>query len=191
MFIYANSCFLSIILKEKLKSHRYRLIHHDPSKTIVNIGGTSDGVGALYRLAKEMGFETTGIVSVRAKKYGGLSKYVDQVYYIKDKLWGGFIEGTNKLSPTSKAMIDSSDLVVGIGGGEIGGDELLSGKKQGKDVIYFPAEMDHEKAIEKAKKAGRPVPKDFSGASHKRMMKSGGNFCTNELVNEAILWTLK
>jgi hypothetical protein len=37
----------------------------DPAKTIVNIGATADGVGAVYQLAKDRGFETSGIVSTR------------------------------------------------------------------------------------------------------------------------------
>ena len=40
----------------------------DPSKTIVNIGATPEGIGAVYELAKRRGFVTTGIISTQAKK---------------------------------------------------------------------------------------------------------------------------
>jgi hypothetical protein len=41
----------------------------DPSKTIVNIGATPEGIGAVYELAKRRGLMTTGIISTQAKKY--------------------------------------------------------------------------------------------------------------------------
>jgi transaldolase len=53
----------------------------DPSKTIVNIGATPEGIGAVYELAKRRGFTTTGIVSTQAKKYDAeLSPCVDYVF---------------------------------------------------------------------------------------------------------------
>src|SRR5215510_10587994 len=39
---------------------------YDPAKTIVNIGATPEGIGAVYELAKRKGFLTTGIVSSQA-----------------------------------------------------------------------------------------------------------------------------
>lgn len=35
----------------------------DPANTIVNIGATPEGIGAIYEMAKRKGFLTTGIVS--------------------------------------------------------------------------------------------------------------------------------
>ena len=90
----------------------------EPSKTIVNIGATLQGIGAVYELAKRRGFITTGIVSTQAKKYDAeLSPYVDYVFYVEDTTWGGFIEGGDRLSPTSTAMVENSDVLIGIGGG--------------------------------------------------------------------------
>jgi hypothetical protein len=37
----------------------------DPKSTIVNIGATAEGVGAIYEVAKRKGFVTAGIVSAR------------------------------------------------------------------------------------------------------------------------------
>jgi len=39
-----------------------------PKKTIVNIGATPEGIGAVYEVAKRKGFLTTGIVSTQAKE---------------------------------------------------------------------------------------------------------------------------
>jgi transaldolase len=59
------------------------LSEFDASKTIVNIGATPEGIGAVYELAKRSGFLTTGILSTRAKKYNAaLSPCVDYVFYV-------------------------------------------------------------------------------------------------------------
>ena len=138
----------------------------EASKTIVNIGATPEGIGAVYELAKRRGVVTTGILSTQAKKYNApLSPCVDYVFYVEDATWGGFIEGSDRLSPTSTAMVENSDLLIGIGGGEVGRDELLAAKRSGKEVRFIPADMNHQKAREKAQKKGLPVPTNFGGAA--------------------------
>ncbi len=138
----------------------------DASKTIINIGATPEGIGAVYELAKRKGFETTGILSTQAKKYNAsLSPCVDYVFYVEDTTWGGLIEGSDRLSPTSTAMVENSDVLIGIGGGEIGRDEMLAAKHSGKEVRFIPADMNHQIARDKAQKKGLPVPTDFGGAA--------------------------
>jgi len=140
----------------------------DPNKTIVNIGATPGGIGAVYPLAKRRGFMTTGIVSTQARKHQTeLSPDVDHVFYVEDETWGGFLEGTDQLSPTSTAMVENSDVIVGIGGGEVGRDELIAARRLGKEVRYFPADMNHQRAIGKAKEKDLPSPTDFSGEAGK------------------------
>jgi len=39
----------------------------EANKTIVNIGGTSEGIGAIYEVARRNGFVTAGIVSTQAQ----------------------------------------------------------------------------------------------------------------------------
>ena len=137
----------------------------DPANTIVNIGATLEGVGAVYELAKKRGFITTGIVSTQARQHAvELSPHVDQVFFVEDKTWGGINEASGQLSPTSTAMVENSDIMIAIGGGSVGRDEMLAAKRLNKDVRYFPADMNHNRAIEKAKKKGLPVPANFSGA---------------------------
>jgi hypothetical protein len=71
----------------------------DPKKTIVNIGTTAEGIGAVYEIAQRKGFSTAGIVSTQAKKNNvKLSPCVDIVFFVKDATWGGFDPQTKRLS---------------------------------------------------------------------------------------------
>jgi Fe-S cluster assembly iron-binding protein IscA len=155
--------------KAKMISQARRILEGlDPKTTIVNIGATPEGIGSVYQLAKSMGFETTGVVSAQAKKYGQASPYVDRVFFVEDESWGGYNRATKELNPTSKVMVDVSDRVVAIGGGEVGADEILAAKLQGKRVDFFEADMSHRLAIEKAAKKGLPEPTNFKGAAAER-----------------------
>jgi hypothetical protein len=137
----------------------------DPANTIVNTGATQVGIGAVYELAKARGFITTGIVSTQAKKYQAeLSHSIDHVFFVEDDTWGGIDEASGRLSPTSTAMVENSHLMIAIGGGSVGRDEILEAKRLKKEVRYFPADMHHQRAIEKATEKGLPAPTDFSGA---------------------------
>jgi hypothetical protein len=146
---------------------RDMLSKHSSETTLVNYGATTGGLGAMYPLAKKMGFVTTGIVSTLALEYpDGISDAVDHVCFIADKQWGGNLPNSNELSPTSKAMVACSNILVAIGGNEISRDELLAGKESGKPIQYFPAEMDHAAAIQRAKRMGLPPPGSFWGSVH-------------------------
>jgi hypothetical protein len=136
----------------------------DPRTTIVNIGATAEGIGSVYEIAKRKGFLTSGIVSTQAKESEvALSPCVDIVFYVKDATWGGFISGTRKLSPTSKAIVENSDMIVAIGGGEVARDELIAARKLGKHVQFIPADMNHQIARDKALKKAEAAPTDFRG----------------------------
>lgn len=129
------------------------LMELDPEQTIVNIGATRSGIGVVYGIANQMGFTTTGIVLSQSRKHDiELSPCVDHMFYVEGTTCGGFLEGSDELSRTSKAMVEASDLIVGIGGGEVGRDEMIVAKQRGKDVRFFPADMDNQRAIEKARK---------------------------------------
>src|SRR5215831_91642 len=150
-----------------LKQAERFLGEYDPAKTIVNIGATPEGIGAVYELAKRKGFLTTGIVSSQARQYNvKLSRYVDYAFYVEDSAWGGLVPGTEELSPTSKAMVENSDVIIGIGGGEVARDELLAARRSGKKVHFIPADMNHQKARESARKKKLPEPTDFRGAAN-------------------------
>ena len=139
----------------------------DPKRTVVNIGATPQGIGAVYEVAKRRGFQTTGIVSTQAKAHNvALSPCVDFVFYVNDSSWGGYLPDGTSLSPTSEAMVTSSDILIAIGGGDVARDELLAAKRLGKRVTFIPADMNHRLAREKAARKGLPEPKDYRGSAH-------------------------
>ena len=151
--------------KGMLETARKVLSRYSPDTTLVNIGVTSSGIGAVYPLAKSMGFTTTGIVTSLALEHpsgvAGISEAVDHICFVADQQWGGNLPHSDQLSPTSRAMVECSDILVGIGGGGISEVEMLAGKAQGKPVYYYPADMNHAAAIRYAKKMGLPPPESF------------------------------
>jgi hypothetical protein len=150
-----------------LQTVREILSRYSPETTLINIGGTEGGIGAAYPVAKSLRFTTTGIVSTKALEDGApISEAVDYVCFINDEGWGGKLPGSDELSPTSRAMVDCSDIMVGIGGGEISRDELAAAREQDKPVHFYPAEVDHAWAIKRAEEAGQPYPKSFWGEAH-------------------------
>jgi len=143
------------------------LLSNSPESALVNIGATSEGLGKAYKLAKSMGFTTTGIVSSLALEYPeSISEYVDHVCFIKDTHWGGRMSDSDEMSPTSKAMVQCSDLMIGIGGNAISRDELLYGKELGKPVKFFAAEVNHEWSLHRARTRNQPDPEHFLGDAH-------------------------
>jgi hypothetical protein len=142
------------------------LDRHAPARTLINIGGTAEGIGQIYALAKGKGFKTLGIVSSLARQEQvPLSACVDTVFFVPDSTWGGELPRGKGLSPTSSAIVLSSDALVGIGGGEVARDELLAARRAGKPVTFIPADMNHQLAREKARSKGQPEPTEFGGAA--------------------------
>lgn len=156
--------------KEMLSQARAILSALDPKTTIINIGATPDGIGAVYEIAKDLGFETIGIVSEKGLTYG-VSTFVDKVFFIQDSSWGGFIPGTNKLSPTSETIIEISDQFIAIGGGQIAAEEMSEALNAGRKVTFIAADMNHNKAITTAQSKGQPIPSDFRGLTQKAWEK--------------------
>ena len=139
----------------------------DPGSTLINDGGTSEGIGSVYSIANARGFPSVGIVSsLLERDKADLSADADRIYIIADDSWGGLmVDG--KLSPTSLAMVGASDEMVAIGGDKIARDELFAAKAAGKPVRYIPADMNHEAARRKARKNGKAEPRDFRGAAYR------------------------
>lgn len=160
---------LRLLMNGPLTTHRVKpsdSLINVPKKAIVNIGATSPGIGAVYALAKDMGFETTGIVSTQAKEQKvEISPHVDRVFYVADDSWGGLKENTQILTATSATLVQCSDIVVGIGGGRVARDEMIAARREGKTIKYIPADMHHEAAINKARMMGLSIPTNFRGAA--------------------------
>jgi methylmalonyl-CoA mutase cobalamin-binding subunit len=144
---------------------REQLARFAPQSTTICAGATAEGIGMVYPIARRKGFRTIGIVSSRAEaESAAMSDDVEVVYVVKDSTWGGR-QGT-QLSPTSEAMVKACDEMIGIGGGVIARDELEEARRRGKPVTFFPADMNHGLATEKAHKSGSPPPTDFRGEAH-------------------------
>jgi hypothetical protein len=92
-----------------MMGHASRILaEQDPQKTLINIGATAEGIGAVYEISKRKGFTTMGIVSTLARDQGiTLSRCVDCVFYVKDSTWGGLAPDGHNLSPTSAAIVAS------------------------------------------------------------------------------------
>jgi len=73
-------------IQEILQYARNVLSQFDPKKTIVNIGVSRIGVGEIYGLAKEMNFETTGILSSKGVKYLDDIKHVDKYFITRNAM---------------------------------------------------------------------------------------------------------
>lgn len=143
------------------------LAEYSPGTWLLNAGATRGGIGAAYPIAKALGFITTGIVSSQVlQDLDEISEAVDYVCIVRDNQWGGKLSGSNLLSPTSQAMVACSDVLIGIGGGEISRDEMVAGEAQGKPVRFYPAEINHEHMIRRALSKGLPEPQSFRGAAH-------------------------
>lgn len=138
-----------------------------PGAVLINIGATASGIGAVYPLAKAMGFTTTGIVSsVATEHMENISEAVDYVCFVADTQWGGRLPYTDRLSPTSQAMVACSDVLVAIGGGEVTRDELMAGRAAGKPIYFYPAEVSHHHLTQRARKRNEQPPESFWGAAH-------------------------
>lgn len=153
--------------KAMLKIVENVLAENSPETSIINIGATYGGIGAAYAIAKSMGFITTGIVSSQAIQHlDDISVDVDHICFVADNQWGGKLPNSNDLSPTSQAMVECSDILVGIGGGPITRDEMIAGKEQGKLVQFYPAEINHEIWIRHTQEMNLPSPASFWGDAH-------------------------
>jgi len=155
--------------KGMLEIARKVLSGYSPETALINIGVTRVGIGAIYPLAKSMGFTTTGIVTSLAFEHpagvAGISESVDHICFVADQQWGGTLPHSDQLSPTSRAMVACSDILVGIGGGGIAEAEMLAGKAQGKPVYFYPADKNHAYAISYAKRMGLPPPESFDSGN--------------------------
>ena len=153
--------------KAMLKIVKTVLLEYAPESTIINIGATMGGNGAAYPIAKSMGFITTGIVSNIAIEYlEDISTAVDHICCVTDNHWGGKMPNSSDLSPTSQAMVACSDILIGIGDGEIGRDEMIAGRELGKPVYFYPAERSHQYLIRRAQKLNLAPPESFWGEAH-------------------------
>ena len=133
---------------------------------VINIGATEEGIGMAYRVAKNMGFKTIGVVSTQALSYSGrFSDFVDSIYIVNDDYWGGIVPGTNTIAETTKAFLGVSDFISAYGGGENTAVTLKFAKEQGIPTKFEDFDMNHELA-DKVAKARGVQPGNYKGQAY-------------------------
>jgi hypothetical protein len=143
----------------------------DPARTVIAIGATPYGIGRMYPVIKDLGFQTLGIVASKAL---GLSEEcaegVDKIAVVKDTNWGGYrySETTRGLlSPTTRVFVSASDSIAAYGGGGITAVTLEEARARNKPVTYTPFEMSHFIARMLLAQTGEEQPLDYGGPAAK------------------------
>ena len=95
-------------------------------------GATSDGIGAVYKVAKELGVATYGIVSEAGKEYGS-DKFCDKTFFVPDPKGTWQVLSENG----SSYMVDvakKNGVLVYYGGGDVAVTEIKEAKQKGIKV---------------------------------------------------------
>jgi hypothetical protein len=145
----------------------------DVNEILVNSGtllreGGEEGIALVYRLAKERGIETCGLhpsISLQFSDTHPVSPFSDHVFFVEDPTWGGFLNEQLDLSPTLKLLLEVTDELIVIGGGKHTADELTAFWQNGKQVHYYPAQMNHQFAKKWFTQEGLAIP-DFNGPAY-------------------------
>ncbi len=119
----------------------------DSKKYIINAGGSSVGIGYVYEVAKKMGFQTIGTVSEKAGDPASQSRYADEIFVIKDNLYGGYDPKTGQRSTTTETFLAISDKLVAMAGGQITGMEIEMFQKAGKKIIFYDFQSDPQLSV--------------------------------------------
>jgi hypothetical protein len=120
------------------RAMRETLARFDPEDDVICAGATAAGIGAIYPLARPLGFHTIGIVSSLAEtENAAFSPDVEVVHVVKDDVWGGR-KHDGELSPTSAAIVGASAVMVLIGGGSIALAEAAAARERSIPLIEVP-----------------------------------------------------
>jgi len=135
--------------------------------TLITVG-LARGVADVYEIARHAGFRTAGLypsVSLLGAESHCLSAFVDDVYFIQDETWGGYLEGSTVASATLRALTSITDQVVAIGGGKHTAQELDEFLARGVPVRYHALEMNRAIATRWHGERGEDL-KDFLGSAY-------------------------
>lgn len=133
----------------------------DSSMIVVAAGFDDIGIGQVYKQAKKHNISTIGLAPIKFLNSSKFSPsiYADEMFYIEKKL-----DDNNSLSAVSQARIALSDFFVVIGGGPVAAEELkVAFIKDKSKVIFYAADMHHNKAIDFAKSQNQSAPTSFEG----------------------------
>ncbi|EAN4380549.1 hypothetical protein DRE45_21375 [Salmonella enterica subsp. enterica] len=130
------------LLKKTIKLELKRAINvYGEDLLCVVAGATSEGIGIVYDLAKEMKISTLGIVSEQAK--GHESPNCDKVVYVPDpeKTWKVLdVTGNSYMVyvATQKDNISRTGEFIALGGGNVTLSELNEAKRLNLFVKVYP-----------------------------------------------------
>jgi hypothetical protein len=158
------SAFEDIVTRE--------LARFDPGDWVVNTAtvvtkGFERGVADVYEIASRLGFRTSGVYSAIALRTPALhyaSAFVQDIYFVDDPTWGGYIDGDGSPSETLTALAAITHEAIAIGGGKHTAQEMRELIRHGKRVIYHPLEMHRETSREWHRRKGERLT-DFRGAA--------------------------
>lgn len=116
---YENKSLLEKTIKHRLEKEVQQV---GKESVAIICGATTDGIGCVYAIAKELGLATYGIVSQLANKYG-TDRYCDKTFFVDDP------ENTWKvISPQGHSyMVEiarDNGVLIYYGGGEVAVSEI-------------------------------------------------------------------
>ncbi len=142
-----------------------------PRDTIVNTGtliteGFRRGIALVYPLARARGFATAGVhpsVALTHPKRHRVSQGVDHIFFVDDPTWGGVLANGN-VSDTLRVLLEVTDALAVIGGGQHTAQELQAFLGASKPVRFYSASMHRETALRWSAESGVAID-DFRGAA--------------------------
>ncbi len=143
--------------------------------TLLRVGGHG-GIAEVYDVARELGIRTAGIHPSVARRFAEthrVSPSCDDVFFVEDESWGGYLTALGEPSPTLRVHLDVADELVAVGGGKHAADELRAFFLRGTGVRYFPADMNHATTRAWSRRAGADI-RDFRGAAYDAWRALGG-----------------
>jgi hypothetical protein len=124
---------------------------HGKDNVAVVCGATSDGIGAIYKIAKDYNLPTYGIVSEAAKEYGSDS-FCDKTFFVPDpkNTWQVLSEnGESYMVDIAK----KNGVLIYFGGGDVAVSEIKEANQKGIatdiDTSFEPNESQVAKRIAK------------------------------------------
>ena len=123
--------------------------------------GFEPGMADVYAIAHRMNLRTAGLfprIALNSPGRYSLSAFVDDVYFVNDNTWGGYLPGTGIPSKMLTALTAVTDEVVVIGGGKHTAQEMREMVKMGKPIRYHALEMNIEVAGRWYAQQCQPVP---------------------------------
>lgn len=149
-------------------------------------GATSDGIGAVYKVAKELGVATYGIVSEAGKAYGS-DPACDKTFFVPDpnNTW-------QVLSSKGESyMVDvakNNGVLVYYGGGDVAVTEIKEAKQKGIAVEVDTGFEPNPAQVEKKKAKNPdldPTPlKTFMEKEKQNVLGKVSNFREKSTVSE-------